>query len=468
MLDQIILGIFVAVIINQLFASFVHRAIGRSWPRLEVTLEPQKRRNRFVEDRVSGRRASDRPLNDEDYKRQREAGLRRAFDAAVSESSSRIPLASISKLSDTKSREHVKATEPTWTGWRKVRVDHCRDESPDCRSFRLIPVDGVPFPHFRAGQSILVGVSHPETGKRVSRCYSLSGGPGESYYRITVKRVPGGALSNLLHDQIHVNDEIEIQAPRGAFHASDELRHEPLVLIAAGIGITPMLSMFLENLENTPDRRVEIFYQLRAPDNAPFLSLLRLSIDKISSSLPTRLHVFFSKPAGFDIYSQDTSGRLSAATILDRCGGTHGEYLICGPAEFMSAIAEGLVAGGVPGNRVHYESFGGKAKGVGAVAVPADDPSVMALQAPQQTFKVRFESSDRDVDSNGHQASVLELGESIGLELNSACRSGDCGACIVKLCQGTVKYETQPGCDFQCDEIVACVARPTSDLRIQA
>lgn len=467
MIDQIVLGILGAILVNQVFASFVHRTTGRSWPRFAIAMAPPTEMIRPVQNRVSGRRATDKTCNDDDYATQRKLVLKRTFDAAVSSPSS-IQAASTSKLRSTRQKAASEAGGPTWTGWRKVCVDHCRDESPDCRSFRLMSIDGERFPNFRAGQSILVGVTDPETGKRISRCYSLSGGPGESYYRITVKRVPGGVLSNLLHDHIRVNDEIEIQAPRGAFHASEALQHEPLVLIAAGIGITPMLSMFLENLEKTPKRRVEIFYQLRAPDNAPFLGQLRLSVNRIASSLPTRLHVFFSKPSGFEIGKGDTAGRLSAETILERCGGTRGEYLICGPAEFMSSIAEGLVSGDVPVGRVHYESFGGKAKGVGAVAVPSDGQTDCDVASTTATFKVRFGSSDRDTTWTGVEGSVLDLGESIGLQLNSACRSGDCGACIVKLCQGTVQYETQPGCDFQADEVVACVARPTSDIRIEA
>lgn len=394
--------------------------------------------------------------------------LKRAFDSAVMASSSVIPPASTSKLGSAEPVNHSTATELTWVGWRKVRVDHCRDESPDCRSFRLVPVDGVPFLNFRAGQSILVGICHPETGKRISRCYSLSGGPGESYYRITVKRVPGGVVSNLLHDQIRVNDEIEIQSPRGSFHASIELQHEPLILIAAGIGITPMLSMFLENLEKTPKRRVEIFYQLRNPNNSPFLGLLRLSVNKIAATLPTRLHVFFSRSTASEIHACDTEGRLTAETILGRCGSTSGEYLICGPAEFMSSIAQSLVDRGVPEGRVRYESFGDQPKGVGAVTVPAHDQTNGNVAPTTELFKVRFDLSDRVVDWNGTQGSVLELGEAIGLELNSACRSGDCGACIVKLRQGTVNYQTQPGCDFKSDEVVACVATPTSDIRVEA
>lgn len=467
MIDQLILGAIGAVLINQLFASFVYRTMGRSWPRLSITLAPPSLPEHFVQERTGGRRATDRLQNDEDYEHQREVLLKRAFDSAIS-SLPTVPPAATSKLGTVKPSQDYSAVGETWTGWRKVRVDNCRDESPDCRSFRFVPTDGRAFPNFRAGQSILVSVRHPETGQRVSRCYSLSGGPGESYYRITVKRVPGGALSNLLHDHVRVNDEIEIQAPRGSFHSNPELKHEPLVLIAAGIGITPMLSMFLENLEKTPTRRVEIFYQLRAPDNTPFLNLLRLSIDKIASTLPTRLNVFFSKPDGYRIFASDTKGRLSATTILERCNGTAGEFLICGPTEFMSSIAEGLVAGGVAADRVRYESFGGKSKGVGAVAVPSMDAPLDRSNPPSQSFQVHFQASRRDANWTGNEASVLELGEAIGLELNSACRSGDCGACVLKLCKGSVTYDTPPTCDFEPNEIVACVARPTSDVAVEA
>jgi ferredoxin-NADP reductase len=468
MIDQILIGILGAIVINQLFANFVHRVTGRSWPRLVITLAPPASGSSLIQGHVGGRRATDKQLQDADYETQREILLRRAFDSALSSSSSIIPPASTSKLGSTKSNNDIKVVGPTWTGWRRVRVDQCRDESPDCRSFRFVPVDDAPFPSFRAGQSILVGVRHPVSGKRLTRCYSLSGGPGESYYRITVKRVPGGAVSNLLHDHIRLNDEVEIQSPRGSFHTSAEFRHEPLVLVAAGIGITPMLSMFLENLEQTPERRVEIFYQLRSPSNTPFLGVLRFSVNKIAATLPTRLHVFFSQPSDAELPTGDSVGRLSAATIIDRCGSTSGEYLICGPAEFMSSIAQGLVDRGVPENRVRYESFGDKPKGIGAVAVPSDSQADGDFASTTHSFKVRFESSDREVEWSDTQGSVLELGESIGVELNSACRSGDCGACIAKLRQGTVQYETQPGCDFQADEVVACVARPTSDIRIEA
>jgi ferredoxin-NADP reductase len=476
MTGTILLIVFGIIVVNQLFASFVHRTLRRSWPCLAITLGTQSATNPSVQNRAGGRRASDKRHRAKDKPAQREVLLKRALEVVVASpdqiANKLVAHDPFAMVSPTRSDQQQAGRAgdvavSTWTGWRKVRVDHCRDESPDCRSFRLVPVDGKPFPRFRAGQSILVSVFHPETGKRISRFYSLSGGPAETYYRITVKRVPGGTLSNLLHDCVGVNDELEVQAPRGAFCVDDHLRDQPLVLIAAGIGITPMLSMFLENLENTPDRRVEIFYELRTPENAPFLNLLRLSIKKVAGSLPTRLHVFFSKPTGCDIHGDDTCGRLSAATILERCRTTRGQYMICGPHDFMSSIAAGLVAGGVAEDRVHYESFGGKSIGPGALAVHPDSQSDTMDLSSEQTFEVDFSASGRQADWSVAAGSVLDLGESIGLELHSSCRSGDCGACVMKLRRGSVAYASPPTCDFAADEIVACVARPTSDLSIE-
>lgn len=473
MTDTILLIIIGAIVVNQLFANFVHRTLRRSWPCLAIKMGTQADSNPSTVNRTGGRRATDKQAKLKDETAQREVMLKRVLELikatsnpAVSRQSAIGQLTSDSiavsadrPVSRPETTDASRVDDLGWSGWRRVRVDHCRDESTDCRSFRLVPIDGKPFPRFRAGQSILVSVIHPETGKRVSRFYSLSGGPAESYYRITVRRVPGGILSNLLHDCVRVDDELEIQCPRGSFVIDQTLRDQPLVLIAAGIGITPMLSMFLENLEKTQNRRVEIFYQLRTPENAPFLNLLRLSIKQIAGPLPTRLHVFFSKPTGCH-HSDDTLGRITAATILDRCRTTTGQYMICGPHDFMTSIAAGLVAGGVADDRVYYESFGGKSIGLSALSVHPDSQSETMDQQAKQRFNVDFGDSGRRADWTVAAGSVLDLGESVGLKLHSSCRSGDCGACILKLRSGTVSYASPPTCDYEADEIVTCVARP--------
>ncbi|WP_404304751.1 2Fe-2S iron-sulfur cluster-binding protein [Neorhodopirellula lusitana] len=359
-----------------------------------------------------------------------------------------------------------------WKGWRDVQVMDVRDESPDCRSFRFGPLDGSRghdkiLPRFRGGQSILVSMRDAQTGKRVSRCYSLSGGPDEPHYRITVKRVPGGKVSNWLHDHLRVGDHIQIQQPRGSFHVNELHADQPLVLIAAGIGITPMLSMLLENLEQTPKRRVALFYQLRSNDNAPFLKALRQLVSRVSRLLPVTLHVFYSKPSPdqkLDV--NDQLGRVDAERMLEQLGGTAGEFMICGPGVFMESIAEGLVAHNVDADRVHYESFGGKAKGVGAIAVKNESPG------DQASYEIAFAGHDADDESqvtqwDGTDGSLLDFAENQDIEVESACRVGNCGACVCKLRSGTVAYATPPDFEAESDEVVMCVARPTSNVVIE-
>ena len=153
----------------------------------------------------------------------------------------------------------------SWSGWRQVQVHSIRDQSPSCRSLTLRSIDSQPLPKFQGGQFIVVRLPKRvkgKQGKQVSRCYSLSSGPNEDWYRITVKRVPNGVFSNQLHDCVKEGDIIEIQSPKGRF-SCDPTDERPLNLIAAGIGITPMLSMIMQCLDSPSKRSIDLFYQLR-------------------------------------------------------------------------------------------------------------------------------------------------------------------------------------------------------------
>ncbi|WP_218933671.1 2Fe-2S iron-sulfur cluster-binding protein [Rubripirellula lacrimiformis] len=429
-LGHLMLGLFGLFLIYQLVAEFMSRREERMWHRKDLT---------FASDSSTALR------------RQPPADANRVDTAPPP---ARIPDAGLE--------------DGTWKGWRLLRIDAIVDESPDCRSFRFTAIpdsDGQPLPRFRAGQSILVAITDPATGKRVSRCYSLSGGPEEPHYRITVKRVPGGKVSNLLHDTAAVGDTIWVQAPRGGFHCNPQHDGDPLVLIAAGIGITPMLSMLLENLETSPQRPVHLFYQLRTPANAPFLESLRSVVARCSRTLPLNLHVFFSNPAEEPTQADDSIGRIDANHILTQVGQTNGECMICGPDQFMASIAAGLVTAGVPEDHVHYESFGGKSKGVGAIAAGSQDD---AAGKSTERFQVRFAESDQAVTWTGSEESLLDLAEDAGVEIESSCRSGSCGACVCRLKRGTVAYDQPPEHDVDAGEVLMCVARPTSDVEIES
>ncbi|MCR9210045.1 FAD-binding oxidoreductase [Rhodopirellula europaea] len=365
-----------------------------------------------------------------------------------------------------------------WKGWRSASVQSVKDESPDCRSFVFVPTDGEPFPPFLGGQYLTVRLNDPSTGKNVSRCYSLSSGPDEPHYRITVKRVPGGMMSNLLHDTIDVGDRIEIQAPKGKFHysveASQSQSPEPLNLIAAGIGITPMLSMLFQSLNERMDREVNLFYQVRNAVDAPFLAPIREIAKMLEATTGVRVHLWLSKPEDDDLRPGDSIGRLSAEQIVDRLGHHRGEYLICGPDVFMDAIAEGLIECGASANHVMFESFGGKSKSAGALAVPACDPCADESGANETGsddsigWNVTFQTSEKSASFEAGMEGLLDVAESLDVDVDSGCRSGDCGACVRRLLSGEVKYAEPPECDVEEGEAVLCVAKPVTEVVVDA
>ncbi|TWT95580.1 FAD-binding oxidoreductase [Neorhodopirellula pilleata] len=355
-----------------------------------------------------------------------------------------------------------------WKGWRTMEVVGLDDESPDCRSFRFRPLDGLGLPTFLGGQFITVRVQDPVTGRRTSRCYSLSSSPGEPHFRITVKRVPGGLVSNILHDRIQLGDLIDVQAPAGRFHLGTERHDRPLVLIAAGIGITPMLSMLMHSLEIAPARPIRLFYQLRDSDNAPFLGLLRRIHAKLADAKKNSfgLHVWFSQANSTCESSHDRPGRIDAAQLLDQLKTLDADFRICGPDAFMSGIAEGLVECGVEPSRVQYESFGGSSKGVGAIRINSDETDRQTKSLV--THQVTFQSSGKESTWNGTQESLLDFAEQEGVEIESSCRSGSCGSCVRGLLKGKVRYDQEPSCEIEADEVVMCIAQPESDVSIDA
>ena len=357
-----------------------------------------------------------------------------------------------------------------WQGWRYVDVVSVKDESPSCRSFVFRDPDGNEFPPFLGGQYLMVRLRNPVTQKPVSRCYSLSSSPDEGHYRITVKRVPDGAMSNLLHDTIQVGDQVEIQPPRGRFHYTLG-QTGPLNLIAAGIGITPILSMLFQSLSTSEQRDVNLFYQLRNAREAPFLAPLRRLVNSIGSRQSVRLFVWFSRPEDRDLVGEDSIGRLTANGLIDQLGYQQGEFLICGPDVFMDSIARGLVRCGVSESMVKYESFGGKSKGPGAINVSSKPDHTQVEPSSEATanrFKVTFSESARQGDWNSSHDALLDVAEELDIEVDSGCRAGECGACVCKLRSGSVCYAEQPECDFNEGEVVLCVAKPTSDVNIEA
>lgn len=202
-------------------------------------------------------------------------------------------------------------TQGAWDGWRDFRVvrrDY-EDRAHTLCSFRLEPVDGAPLPPFVPGQFLTLAIP-VGADRTLYRCYSLSDGPSASNYRISVKRVlapavrpelPRGVCSNQLHDGLQLGDVIRAKAPAGRF-VVEPGSSVPIVLIAGGIGITPLLSMLRGGLAADPSRPVHLYYGVRHGSELGFRSELA-ELARLNPSL--HLCVVYSRPGPDDVSGQD-------------------------------------------------------------------------------------------------------------------------------------------------------------------
>ena len=204
------------------------------------------------------------------------------------------------------------------------------------------------------------------------RNYSLSGPPGAGYYRISVKREPGGAVSGYLHTRLAVGDQLDIAAPRGTFIL--DRTHAPVLLISAGIGATPVLAMLQALAQERSDREIWWLHGARNGREHSFAAEARALL----ASLPkAQAHVYYSRPNPDDLQGRDfdSAGRLTASALAELKLPPDAEAYICGPSAFMDEISAGLAATGFDPSRTHTEPFGPvAAETPGIAATPARPP----------------------------------------------------------------------------------------------
>lgn len=251
-----------------------------------------------------------------------------------------------------------------WEGFRDFVVDRKEKESSIITSFYLKPKDGGTLPSFMAGQYITVRMPTKDDSTTM-RNYSLSDKPGQDYFRISVKRevgakadTPKGYVSNTLHDAINTGDTLEIGPPCGEFFLNTNDKHErPLVLLAAGVGITPILSILQTALETMPDREIILIHGCLNKDVQPFKDTIDTLAEKHGNL--TAHYRYSDAENGEDKASDNCSGGfVDAALIESLVPSRHADYYFCGPKPFMVNIYHELLAWGIPGNQVQFEFFG--------------------------------------------------------------------------------------------------------------
>ncbi len=251
-----------------------------------------------------------------------------------------------------------------WEGFKPFRILRKERESALITSFYLVPEDGAAIPAFKPGQYITLRVP-TEDGLTTMRQYSLSDRPGRDWLRISVKREdgdavasPAGYVSNLLYHTMAPGDRLEIAPPCGEFFLDpDDDGGRPLVLIAGGIGITPLLSMVQGALAETPQREIVFIHGSLNEDAQAF----KPTLDALADKHPNlKLHYRYSEPANaFACDRSDISvGFIDEALIDSLLPTRDARYYFCGPTPFLASIYRLLRKWEVPTEDIHFEFFG--------------------------------------------------------------------------------------------------------------
>ncbi len=230
-------------------------------------------------------------------------------------------------------------------------------ESNIITSFYLRPADGSVIPSFRGGQYVAVSIQIPDLEHLHTRNYSLSGCPTQNSLRISVKKEigsPNGVVSNYLHDHIVVGDIIKLGIPAGEFVLQET--QKPIVLIAGGVGITPLMSMFMEQFHY--GKNEVLFVQCAKNSAVHAFKDVSQKLAKQKDSL--QVISLYDEPLETDESDNihQFSGLLSIDILQEKLGHLDAEYYFCGPVGFMKSVKNMLESAGVPSTQLHYEFFG--------------------------------------------------------------------------------------------------------------
>lgn len=351
---------------------------------------------------------------------------------------------------------------PAWTGFRKLEVCAKRRESDDVVSLELESSDTEPLALPQAGQFIVLRLQPGPHAAPLLRSYSLCGLPSTRRYRIGVKREPCGVAGAYLHDEMQVGDALEASAPRGRFI----LPHgeEPVVLLSAGIGVTPVLSMLHALAADRATRPVHWIYGARDGRHHPFAEEAR----HLLAQLPhASADIRYSRPDATDRpgLRYGARGRVTMHVLDALSLKRDAQFYLCGPSGFMSELNAGLRRYGVAADHIHTEVFGpGESGTPGLVDVHTRAPH--SLAAANGDLAVSFARSGVRAGWNRSYRSLLEVAEACDVPVRWSCRTGVCHRCEVGLVAGTVKYDPQPLEAPAAGNLLTCCAQPASDVVI--
>jgi ferredoxin-NADP reductase len=324
-------------------------------------------------------------------------------------------------------------------------------------------VDGRPLTIALPGQFVVLRLRPHADASPVLRSYSLSALPDAGRYRISIKEEPHGVASTYLTRHVQAGAILDVSAPRGAFILQrGEL---PVVLLSAGVGVTPVLAMLHALAAQTSPRPVWWIHGARNSLDHPFAREARELLTKLPDA---RSHVQYSRPEATDQLGVafDAPGRLTA-TVLAKLGvPREADFYLCGPAAFLDDFTAGLGRWGVARDRVHSEIFGSGNSITPGVKTPPRRQPHAPPGSPGNGPTISFARAGLTVSWDPQYQSLLELAEACDVPTRWACRTGVCHTCECGLISGSVTYEPEPLEAPAAGNLLACCSRPREDLVI--
>ena len=349
---------------------------------------------------------------------------------------------------------------PAWPAFRELRVAQIVRESAGVCSIYLVAADGSPLPTARAGQYLTLRIAKVGTPAAV-RSYSLSSAPDAGTYRISVKQEPHGVVSSYLNRKLRKGAVLDVAAPRGDFVLADGAAN-PILLISAGIGVTPVLSMLHQLAASRSDRDIWWLHGARSPREHAFAT----EAHDLLASLPhARERVFYSAATPDERQrAHAAGGRITKDALASLGIPAGGTAYICGPTSFMADMRAALTDLGVDPASIHAELFGTldaiNPGLTGQTRPPPHQPPGPSGTGPLVTFA----RSGIATPFGDDRRSVLDLADACDVPTRWSCRTGVCHTCVTPLLSGDITYNPDPLEPPGAAEVLICCARPATDI----
>jgi ferredoxin-NADP reductase/MOSC domain-containing protein YiiM len=351
---------------------------------------------------------------------------------------------------------------PAWPGFRQMRVAGIHKESDNVTSFVLKPSDGQPLPVCQAGQFVVLRLVVDPSKPAILRSYSLSDVPLADHFRISVKSELNGTGSSFLCNRAREGDVLDVSAPRGSFTLRPG--QSPVVLMSAGVGATPVMSMLHSLAAEKSQREIWWIYGARNSVDHPFAEESRSLLKQLSRG---RGYIVYSRPAAIDQVGADfdAPGHIDVA-LLERIGVSQASnFYLCGPPSFLQNMRDGLRNWGVLAENVHTEIFGSLEAVTPGMAQVVHTPH-LPQGPPGSGPPVSFARSGITVAWDRKFANLLELAEACDVPVRWSCRTGVCHTCMTGLIDGSITYNPEPLERPASGNALVCCSQPSAGVTL--